>query len=223
MGTPSYLPSNQPESNVTEATTETKSKTVYTEVTMADSRVVKFPGKTRALKTQAISPEGTVTLSIDFLNGQTRTLSVPSSNAIYAKAAAHGISQRVGDSYASAKNIEDAVMAAEATMSTLDKGLWSEETEGGASFAGAHIVVRAVAEAKGIEVAKAKELLEKKLADSKAAAEASGTPNQLSRAKLYAAFRNPESVTGKIIARMEKEEQAANAGGLVAEDLLATL
>lgn len=202
---------------------ETKSKTVYTEVPMADGRVVKFPGKTRALKDTRVAEDGTVTLTIDFLNGQTRILTVPPTNAIYGKAASHGISQRVGDSYASAKNIDDAVMAAEATMSTLDKGLWAEETEGGASFAGAHIVVRAVAEAKGIEVAKAKELLEAKLASAKADAEAKGIPNTLSRAKLYAAFRNPESVTGKIILRMEKEEQAANAGGLVAEDLLASL
>ena len=54
-------------------------------------------------------------------------------DTVHARFACHGLSQKVGDSYAGAAgNVADAIEWAGATIETLERGGWSEAREGGA-------------------------------------------------------------------------------------------
>jgi hypothetical protein len=54
-------------------------------------------------------------------------------DTVHARFACHGLSQKVGDSYAGAAgSVESAIEWAGATIETLEKGDWSEAREGGA-------------------------------------------------------------------------------------------
>ena len=77
-------------------------------------------------------------------------------------------------------------------------------------FSGASVVIRAIMEASGKDATFVKAFLEKKLADSKAEAEANGG-KPITRQGIYAAYRKPGTKIAAIIARMEQEKLAATA------------
>lgn len=181
-----------------------KSKTEYEKVTMTDGREVSFPGKRQISKEITIDEENqTVSVRFDLRNGETfsiQSTELDSTTAL--QAMGHGLSQKVGDTVAGVPKIEDITISIEDMVSRLKKGEWSAPREAGDSFAGAGLVVRAVAEATGKTVEYVKAFLNAKLEKAKASGE------KLTRNDLYAAFRNPESATGKIIDRLEKEERS---------------
>jgi len=190
------------EATSTEAAKPKKNPVVYTEVkfTNADGaeRSVAFPGKTRMLKETWATEDG-VGLRIDFVNGDTRSCFIPKTSTIYSDSAEHGLSQKVGDEASGDKVLTDAIEHIDAVMRRLEAGNWAAEGRGGAgdSFAGTHIVVQAIMEATG----KSKEFVKKYLADKLEAGKEAG----LTRQKLYNGFRKPDTKTGQIILRMEKE------------------
>ena len=182
----------------------TKAKTEYEKVTMTDGREVNFPGKRQLSKEIIIDEENqTVSVRFDLRNGETFSIKSTELNVATAlQATGHGLSQKVGDTTAGVQKIEDMAISIEDMVGRLKKGEWAAPREAGDSFAGAGLVVRAVAEATGKTVEFVKEFLNKKLEKAKTAGE------KLTRNDLYASFRNPESATGKIIERMEREERA---------------
>lgn len=190
--------------------TPAKPATTYEAVTMEDTRVVQFPGKRQVDK--EVLPDGSV--RFDFRNGATRTVSASAlSDDIKIRLIGHGLSQKCGDEYSGVKNIDDMVLAVESMSERLGKGEWSTAREAGDSFSGASIVIRAICEVTGKTVADIKAFLSKKLDTAKANGE------KLTRADLYASFRNPSSKTGPVIERMEREERAKKSS-VNADDLL---
>jgi hypothetical protein len=173
--------------------------TVVEEVSMADGRTVGFPGKTK-LKKEWVDLEGSARgVRFDFRNGATRIFDVTSSSLL-TDFACHGASQKIGDEAGSEEEVDDMVVAIDAIIGRLAGGEWGKQRSSGASdsYAGASIVIRALIEATGKTVEFVKAYLDKKLANDP----------MLTRKDLYASFKNPNSETGKIIARLENEKKA---------------
>ena len=78
------------------------------------------------------------------------------------------------------------------------------------------MVIKAICEATGKSVQFVKDFLQGKLDTAKAKGE------KLSRAELYASFRNPTTKTGAIIARLEADKKV-KAEKVNADDLMAEL
>lgn len=198
--------------------------TVYTKVNMQDfvtneagqkvPRVVEFAGKKKMMKTILYSKdletwhedieEGDqhVKVRFDFVNGETREFSPPDS--LLLTFLGHGASQKIGDETANeTEDVDDMVVAVDNIIEKLNAGNWSSR-EPGESFGGAAIVIKALMEASGKTLGDIKTYLQGKLDQAKAKGET------LTRAQLYASFRNPASKVGKIVRRMEEEKTAKN-------------
>lgn len=181
---------------------EKKAPPEVKQVTMQDGRVVAFVGKRRMIKDDTI--DGTkVTVRFDFVDGNTRSIAVDLTDSLAPKFLAHGIAQKVGDETAGDKEVSDMVLHVDAILERLVKGEWGIERGASDGFSGASIVIKALVEATGKDVAFIKAFLEKKLEDGKAAG--------LTRQKLYAAFRT-SGKTKDIIARMEAEKASKDSG-----------
>jgi hypothetical protein len=183
-------------------------------VTMEDGRVLAFAGKKRMLKEVLLDTEaGSVAVRFDFRNGATRTFSVSNENIL--QLAGHGAAQKIGDEAAGLEELDDIVIAIDEMIARLDKGEWTATRASGDGFSGASVVIRAICEATGKDVAFVKNYLQSKLDTAKAKGES------LTRAELYASFRNPTSKTGVIIARLEADKKAktqkVNADDLLGE------
>lgn len=204
----------------TQATPEAKApkkETVYEKVTMTDGRVVEFAGTRQTDKTVLTDDAETpVGVRFDFKNGETRTLLLSElSPGLLAYAASHGVAQKAGDEYSGVKEIDDIVLAVDEIFTRLRGGEWGVARGASDSTAGASIVIKAIVEATGKDMAAVKAFLQGKLDKAKAAGE------KLSRQELYNSFRNPATKTGAIIKRLEEEKLAkstkVNAGDLLGE------
>lgn len=196
-----------------------KPKTEYTEVTLSDGRVVSFAGKRKVLKETLIDESkiaideenglvqferGAVSVRMDFRNKETRTLELPLS--LIARFAGHGGEQKFGDELASPRDKplseDDMVIAIDDLYALISKGEWGKgRAAGGGGVSGASLVVQAIVEATGKDLATVKAFLQKKL----------DTTEGLSRKALYDSFRVAGTKTGVIIKRMEDEKLAKNA------------
>jgi hypothetical protein len=136
------------DTNATESMAKTK-KTVYTTVTMDDGRIVEFPGERRLMKESTVSPDGfTVTTRFDFVHGESRTFTIEANAALFAKFAAHGIEQKIGDEVAGLKDPEDMVLAVDEIMDRLNGGAWSATREA-SGMAGTSTLAKALIESSG--------------------------------------------------------------------------
>ena len=186
------------EAEATVAVKVKKEPTPSVVVKMNDGRDVTFVGKRKMLKDATTDTDGQAILRIDFLNGETRTVSLTPGDALYAKFAAHGLSQKVGDEAAGEEGVDDMVVSIDAILERLSKGEWGTERKAGDGFSGASTVIRAIMEASGKDMVFVKGFLEKKLEAGKDAG--------LTRQKLYASFRAPGTKSAPIIERLEREK-----------------
>jgi hypothetical protein len=145
-------------------------ETVYTTVTMADARIVDFPGKARLLKSSFITEDGKVSVRLDFVNGETRLFVVPAE--MLPQFAAHGAEQKLGDEIAGVSDVDDAVLAIDELCDRLTKGEWSAKREA-SGLAGTSILLRAIVAVTGKPIDKIKEYLKGKTAAEKMALRAS--------------------------------------------------
>jgi hypothetical protein len=188
---------------------EAKAPRTITTVTMTDGRVVEFAGKRKMLKEVIQTPEG-VAVRFDFLDGNTLLAVVPQQHVIYA--AGHGYAQKLGDEVAGAKDeagnpasAEDMFLAVEALHTRLtNSDSWnSVRTAGeGSGVSGAGIVLRAIAEVNGKDIATIKAFMDKKMATAAAAGQ------KLTRKMLYDSFKQPGTPTAAVIERLEAERAA---------------
>lgn len=205
--------------NNTAAATPARPKTEYLEVTMEDGRKVSFAGKRKLNKETLIDDTkvetdesgnvmqisaGAVSIRMDFRNGATRTFSVPLGMLL--KFAGHGAEQKYGDELASpASNPlteEDMVLAVEDLDKEIQAGNWGKgRAAGGGGVSGASVVVQAIMEATGKDLATVKDYLDKKIASTEG----------LTRRALYDSFRVAGTKTGIIIKRIEDEKLAKTA------------
>ena len=202
-------------SDVQVETKPTKPPVVITTVVMEDGRSVDFSGN-RKIKKEATVEGNTVAVRFDYINGQTKTYVLPSH--LVAQAAAHGFSQKLGDTAAGEKELDDAILAIEALGSrlTAEGSTWNAVATGGSgdSFSGASVVIQALVEETGKSVSEIKAFLDRKLEAGKATG--------LTRQNLYKSFRNPASAIGQLILVLEAQK-AAKATGFNADDAMAEL
>lgn len=185
---------------MTEEVKAPKAKAEVTLVKMDDGREVGFAGKRRMIKTSDITPEG-VTTRFDFVNGETRSITITPEDPLALKLIGHGLQQKVGDETAGDESVDDMILHVDAILERLAKGEWGAERSGTSDgFSGASVVVRAIMEASGKDQAFVKAFLEKKLEQGKA--------DGLTRQKLYAAYKRPGTKTAEIIDRITKEKLA---------------
>lgn len=205
--------------NNTAAAIPARPKTEYLEVTMEDGRKVSFAGKRKLNKETLIDDTkvetdesgnvvqisaGAVSIRMDFRNGATRTFPVPLGMLL--KFAGHGAEQKYGDELASpASNPlseEDMVLAVEDLDKEIQAGTWGKgRAAGGGGVSGASVVVQAIMEATGKDLATVKDYLDKKIASTEG----------LTRRALYDSFRVAGTKTGIIIKRIEDEKLAKTA------------
>jgi hypothetical protein len=195
-----------------------KKEVVYTKVAMSDGKEVSFPGDRKAQKEVFFDADaGTFGVRINFVNGKFVAVnSTDLARDISLQLAAHGLSQKVGDTYASLKDVDDMALAADEMRTQLVGGDWGRQREAGDSMSGASVVIRALVEVTGKTVEDIKAFLQGKLDAAKAANQ------KLSRQDLYASFRKPGTKTAEVIERMEREK-AAKASGADANAMLAEL
>lgn len=117
-------------------------------VQMNDGRTVEFAGKHSIKKELIVEGDQAPGVRIDFANGETVTFQVP--EQFIAQAAAHGISQKLGDATAGVKSLDDAVEAVQAVIRQIQEGNWNAKREAG-GFAGTSILVRALMEYKNLD------------------------------------------------------------------------
>lgn len=199
--------------DLAQAAEQSKSKrtpAVVETVELSDGRKVDFAGKRKMLK-EAVVDGHKASVRFDFRNGETRTFHVP--HDMLAQFAAHGAAQKIGDETAGEEDVDDMVVAVDDMIGRLQNGEWSKpRASSGDSFSGASVVIKAICEHTGKSVAEVKAFLDKKLKSTEG----------LTRRALYASFRNPNSATGKIIARLE-QEKTSKTEKVHADDLLAEL
>jgi hypothetical protein len=142
---------------------ETQAATVT--VKMDDGREVEFAGKRKMIKSSLLGEEATQ-VRLDFSNGETRTFTVPDS--LYAKFAAHGAEQKLGDEIAGIDDVEDCIFAVDALIERLDQGEWGVKRESN-GMAGTSVLCKALIEHTGKHVTSIKEFLKSKSQQEKVA------------------------------------------------------
>lgn len=110
-------------------------------VKMDDGRTVEFGQKQKLVKTPTRNEDGSLTVRLDFSNGETRLFKLR--DDMLGQFALHGASQKLGDEISNVEKIEDCVEAIDQLMQRLDAGNWDKEREGG-SMAGVSVLVKAL-------------------------------------------------------------------------------
>lgn len=141
--------------------------TQYTTVKMDDGTIVDFAGKRKMLKTSIFHEDGSISLRLDFVNGETRTF--PLSDALLPKFAAHGAEQKYGDETAGLDDVEDCIMAVDELSMRLAAGEWGLARKSGSGMSGASILARALVEHSGKTMAEIKDFLATKTQEQKIA------------------------------------------------------
>jgi hypothetical protein len=139
--------------------TKTAPKTEKIAVTMSDGSTVEFNKKQKLVKTSTIGDDGSVSVRLDFVNGEIRNFAVPSN--MLARFAAHGAEQKLGDAIAGETDIGDAVLSVDDLLGRLNAGDWNI-TRAAGSFAGTSILIQALVEASGKTVEDIKAFLANK-------------------------------------------------------------
>lgn len=188
---------------MTQTPTNSKTPTVIETVTMADGRVVDFPGKRRFSKESFLAVDGTISIRMDFRNGTTRTFTLPS--VLMSKFAAHGAEQKLGDELAGLEDLDDAIVALDSLIDRLNQGDWTAPRQAGAG-AGGSILLKALQEARpNLSTEQVRTFLAAKTHAEKLALRKSST-------------------LAPIIARLEAEKASKKPANAVdGEDLLAAL
>jgi hypothetical protein len=145
------------------ATADSKKETV---VKMTDGRSVTFVGKKRLLKDSFVDEAGKVSVRLDFVNGETRTFVCPDS--LIAKAAGHGLEQKLGDQIAGEDDVDDAVLAIDKLISKLEIGEWNSPREAG-GMSGTSVLLQALVRLSGKSKEDMMAFLKDKTNDQKAA------------------------------------------------------
>lgn len=129
-------------------------------VTMQDGRKVDFVGKRKLVKESLFSDDGGhPSIRLDFRNGETRTFQITAE--LLHKFAAHGAEQKLGDETAGLEDVDDMTLAVDELIDRLNKGEWSQRREG-SGVGGTSVLLRALVEHSGKDVAAVKEFLKGK-------------------------------------------------------------
>ncbi len=131
-------------------------ETTYETVRMSDGRAVEFPGKRQLIKTPRVADDGSLQVTLDFRNGETRLFTIPAT--MLNQFALHGAEQKLGDEIAGVKDLDDAVLAVDELIDRLYNGEWGAKREA-SGIAGTSVLVRALIEVTGKTVEQIKAFL----------------------------------------------------------------
>lgn len=95
-------------------------------IVMKDGRSVEFGEKAKVIKNSSVQADGSVLVSFDFRNGETRTFTMAASHPLFARAAQHGLDQKLGDSFSGIDDVDDCVLAFEKVQTQLDNKDWNK-------------------------------------------------------------------------------------------------
>jgi hypothetical protein len=123
-----------------------KNEPVVNLVKMDDGREVEFTGKRKMLKESIVGEAGSLSVRLDFVNGETRTFTLPAD--LVAKFALHGAEQKLGDEIAGVDDVEDCIMAIDELTERLSKGEWAAKRES-SGMAGTSVLAKALVELTG--------------------------------------------------------------------------
>ncbi|CAM5998776.1 unnamed protein product [Sphagnum balticum] len=185
-----------------------KAKPVAEVVAMSDGRNVEFAGKRKLLKDYVIDEDGTIHILLDFRNGETRNIILPTS--LIPQFAAHGALQKYGDETAGEDDVDDMVLAIDALDERIQKGEWSIQREGG-SMAGTSVLIKALMEYGNRTVEQVKAFLKDKSQQEKIALRNNATK------------ANADGKTIKSIVQRLEEEKIAKAAKVNTDEMLAGL
>lgn len=139
--------------------TASKPKTEKITVSMSDGRSVDFNKKQKLVKTSTIGDDGTVSVRLDFSNGQTRDFTVRPD--LLNRFAAHGAEQKLGDAIAGETDVNDAVESVDDLIKRLNNGEWNITRAAGA-FSGTSVLIQALVEVSGKTVEEIRAFLDGK-------------------------------------------------------------
>lgn len=167
-----------------------KKEVELTPVKMDDGRIVDFSGTVKAMKSFTVV-EATVVGRIDFRNGKTVNLTVEDPDLLLV-AAAHGLGQKLGDSYAALKDEDEAYQ----TCATLAERIardgaagWNRPSAGGGE-AGLGLLVQALVEVTGNDAATVRAYLDTQT-------------NEVKKA-----FREQDAIVSPVYMRLKAERDA---------------
>jgi hypothetical protein len=142
-----------------------KRERTVTPVEMSDGRTVEFVGKRKLNKDFSISEDGfDLTVTLDFISGDTRKFEISANSPMFARLAAHGALQKLGDEVAGLEDPEDQVIAIEELIERLNKGEWGAERKRGEGnpTAGLSVLAKALVQTSGKSPEAVREFLKSK-------------------------------------------------------------
>lgn len=110
---------------MTEAVEAAKPK--KTPITMDDQTIAEFGDKEKMQLEVTVNPDFSATAKALFRTGKILTTSIPAKLA--ARALAHGLTQKIRDSIAGDKTVEDALASVEDVTAALASGEWNQARE----------------------------------------------------------------------------------------------
>lgn len=117
-------------------------------VSFDDGSSIEFGEKTKVKKFAGKDESGTTAqVKFYFANGEMRAFTCPPE--LLVKAAAHGLSQKIGDAFAGVSEVDDCVQAFDEMVERLGKGEWNAEREVSGGVSGYSVLARALAELSG--------------------------------------------------------------------------
>lgn len=129
---------------------------------------LEFGAKEKVKKLSTINDDGSVQVKFAFRNGQVRTFDMAPADPLYARAAMHGLDQKLGDEFSGLADPDDCVMAFEELSARLAAGEWNA-TRQGDGLAGVSILAKALVKLTGKTIEQVKEGLKPLSAAQKAA------------------------------------------------------
>lgn len=142
-----------------ESYTMAKAEQAVKTVKMDDERIVEFSGRRKMLKDSIFLPDGRIQVRMDFVNGETRTFTLPA--ALVDKFAAHGAEQKLGDEIAGIDDTDDCIMAIDSLVDRLNLGTmasWLAKRESN-GMAGTSVLAKALVEHSGKTIEQIKAFL----------------------------------------------------------------
>lgn len=141
-----------------------------TTVTMTDGTTREFSEKAKVIKESSIKPDGTVRIQFAFRDGNLKVFEMAPDHTLYARAAQHGLDQKLGDAFSGIDDVEDAQLAFDKVAGQLGAAQpsWSKGRDSD-GMAGTSILAKALVKVTGQSIDAVKETLKTLDAGQKAA------------------------------------------------------
>lgn len=129
---------------------------------------VEFGTKEKVKKLSTTGEDGTVHVVFAFRNGEVGTLDLAPGHALYARAAQHGLDQKLGDEFSGMDDPDDCAEAFRQLAQRINEGTWNQARQSD-GLAGLSILAKALVRISGKAIEDVRDLLKGLTAAQKAA------------------------------------------------------